>query len=61
MSIYNNNNKNKSKITNILPKIEEQINIFKNHLNSLEDELINVDFGSSKSNSENSLSNSLYQ
>ena len=61
MSIYNNNNKNKSKITNILPKIEEQINIFKNHLNSLEDELINVDFGSSKSNTDNSLSSSLYQ
>ena len=61
MSIYNNNNKNKSKITNILPKIEEQINIFKNHLNSLEDELINVDFGSSKSNTDNSLNSSLYQ
>ena len=60
MSIYNNN-KNESKLKNIVPKIEDQIKIFKNHLNSLEDELINVDLGSSKSNSDNSLSNSLYQ
>ena len=60
MSIYNNN-KNESKLKNIVSKIEDQIKIFKNHLNSLEDELINVDLGSSKSNSDNSLSNSLYQ
>jgi len=52
----NNNNKNNPKLNNILPKIDEQINIFKNHLASLEDELINVDFGSSKSNIENSVS-----
>ena len=52
----NNTNKNNPKLSNILPKIDEQINIFKNHLASLEDELINVDFGSSKSNIENSLS-----
>ena len=52
----NNTNKNNPKLSNILPKIDEQINIFKNHLASLEDELINVDFGSSKSNLENSLS-----
>ena len=52
----NNTNKNNPKLNNILPKIDEQINIFKNHLASLEDELINVDFGSSKSNIENSVS-----
>ena len=52
----NNTNKNNPKLNSILPKIDEQINIFKNHLASLEDELINVDFGSSKSNIENSLS-----
>ena len=52
----NNTNKNNPKLNSILPKIDEQINIFKNHLNSLEDELINVDFGSSKSNIENSIS-----
>ena len=32
----------------ILPKINEQINNFKEHLLSLEDELISVDFGSSR-------------
>ena len=52
----NNTNKNNPKLNSILPKIDEQINIFKNHLTSLEDELINVDFGSSKSNIENSIS-----
>lgn len=56
-SILQNNND--SKIINFLPKIDEQINNFKNHLNSLEDELINIDFGSSRSNIENSLSSSI--
>ena len=60
ITIYNSTNKNDSKIKNILPKIEEQINAFKNHLNSLEDELINIDFGSSRSNIENSISGSFY-
>lgn len=58
ISIYNNTNKNESKIKNILPKMEEQIKIFKNHLNSLEDELINIDFGSSRSNIDNSINSS---
>ena len=35
-------------LKNILPKIDEQINNFKEHLQSLEDELISVDFGSSR-------------
>ena len=35
-------------LKNILPKIDEQINNFKEHLLSLEDELISVDFGSSR-------------
>ena len=47
-----------NKLSNVLPKINKQINIFRNQLASLEDELINVDFGSSKSNIENSLSSS---
>lgn len=58
ISIYNNTNKNESKIKNILPKMEEQIKIFKNHLGSLEDELINIDFGSSRSNINNSINSS---
>ena len=53
------NNKKDSKFKNILPKIDEQINNFKNHLCSLEDELINIDFGSSKSNNENSMNISI--
>ena len=48
----NTNEDNKIKI-NIM-KLEEQINKFKNNLILLEDELINVDFGSSRSNNENS-------
>ena len=51
-------NKDEQKFKNILPKINEQIN-FKKHLNSLEDELINIDFGSSRSNNENSISISI--
>ena len=50
--------KNKSqdeKIKNTIFKINEQINNCKINLNSLEDELINVDLGSSHSNLENSL------
>ena len=48
------NNKNQDdKIKNIVFKINVQINKFKNDLTSLEDELINVDFGSSHSNHEN--------
>ena len=35
-------------LKNILPKIDEQINNFKEQLLSLEDELISVDFGSSR-------------
>lgn len=35
-------------LNNILPKINEQIKKFKNHLLSLEEELISVDFGSSR-------------
>ena len=35
-------------LKNILPKIDEQINNFKEQLQSLEDELISVDFGSSR-------------
>ena len=35
-------------LKNILPKIDEQINTFKEQLQSLEDELISVDFGSSR-------------
>ena len=46
------NNKNQDdKIKNIVFKINEQIDTFKNNLSSLEDELINVDFGSSQENS----------
>ena len=46
------NNKNQdNKIKNIVFKINDQIDIFKNNLSSLEDELINVDFGSSQENS----------
>ena len=52
-------NKDEQKFKNILPKINEQINSFKKHLNSLEDELINIDFGSSRSNNENSISISI--
>ena len=58
ISISNNNNIHESKIKNILPKMEEQIKIFKNDLNSLEDELINIDFGSSRSNIDNSINSS---
>ena len=48
------NNKNQDdKIKNIVFKINVQINKFKNNLTSLEDEIINVDFGSSHSNHEN--------
>jgi len=35
-------------LKNILPKIDEQINNFKEQLQSLEDELISIDFGSSR-------------
>lgn len=35
-------------LNNILPKVNEQIKKFKNHLLSLEEELISVDFGSSR-------------
>ena len=35
-------------LKNILPKIDEQINNFREQLLSLEDELISVDFGSSR-------------
>ena len=35
-------------LKNILPKIDDQINNFKEQLQSLEDELISVDFGSSR-------------
>ena len=52
--IMNNKTKDK-KINNIIIKINEQINKCKNNLTLLEDELINVDFGSSRSNNENSL------
>ena len=53
------NNKNEdNKMKNIILKINEQLNNCKNNLNSLEDELINVDFGSSLSNNENSFNNS---
>ena len=46
------NNKNQDdKIKNIVFKINDQIDTFKNNLSSLEDELINVDFGSSQENS----------
>ena len=46
------NNKNQdNKIKNIVFKINDQIDTFKNNLSSLEDELINVDFGSSQENS----------
>ena len=52
--IFIMNNKNQDdKIKNIVFKINDQINKFKNNLTSLEDELINVDFGSSHSNREN--------
>ena len=37
-------------LNNILPKINQQIKNFKNHLLSLEEELISVDFGSSRNN-----------
>ena len=40
--------KENPKLNNILPKINEQISDFKNHLLSLEEELISVDFGSSR-------------
>ncbi len=58
-SVIINTNKNDIKLNNIISKIDEQINNFKNHLNSLEDELINIDFGSSRSNIENSMSSSI--
>ena len=58
ISIINNKNNN-PKVNLLLPKIDEQINIFKNHLSSLEDELINVDLGSSRSNIDNSISSSV--
>ena len=46
------NNKNQDdKIKSIVFKINDQIDTFKNNLSSLEDELINVDFGSSQENS----------
>ena len=54
-----NNKHNNPKVNMMLPKIDEQITIFKNHLSSLEDELINVDLGSSKSNVDNSISSSV--
>jgi len=48
------NNKNQDdKIKSIVFKINDQIDTFKNNLSSLEDELINVDFGSSHSNRDN--------
>ena len=40
--------KEKPSLNNILPKINEQIDNFKNHLLSLEEELTSVDFGSSR-------------
>ena len=40
--------KEKPNLSNILPKINEQIDNFKKHLLSLEEELITVDFGSSR-------------
>ena len=46
-----NNKSQDNKIKNIVFKINDQIDIFKNNLSSLEDELINVDFGSSQENS----------
>ena len=46
-----NNNKNQgNKLKNISININEQINKFKNDLNSLETDLIKLDFGSSYSN-----------
>jgi hypothetical protein len=58
IAIINNKNNN-PKVNMMLPKIDEQITIFKNHLSSLEDELINIDLGSSKSNNDNSISSSV--
>ena len=58
-SVIIDTNKNDIKLNNIISKIDEQINNFKNHLNSLEDELINIDFGSSRPNIENSMSSSI--
>ena len=58
IAIINNKNNN-PKVNMMLPKIDEQITIFKNHLSSLEDELINIDLGSSKSNNDNSMSSSV--
>ena len=52
--IINDRNKNR-KINDVVLKIDENINKFKNNLYSLENELINADFGSSVSNNENSL------
>ena len=46
-----NNKSQDNKIKNIVFKINDQIDTFKNNLSSLEDELINVDFGSSQENS----------
>ena len=46
-----NNKKQDDKIKSIVFKINDQIDTFKNNLSSLEDELINVDFGSSQENS----------
>ena len=46
-NIINKINENPN-LKNILPKIDEQINNFKEQLQSLEEELISVDFGSSR-------------
>ena len=46
-----NNKSQDNNIKNIVFKINDQIDTFKNNLSSLEDELINVDFGSSQENS----------
>ena len=45
-----NNKDNNNKLKNIIIKINEQINKCKNDLIAFEDELINIDFGSSQSN-----------
>ena len=45
-----NNKDNNNKLKNIIIKVNEQINKCKNDLIGFEDELINIDFGSSQSN-----------